>query len=145
MRFISLDKISSYDSRKIRWMLYGFIAFGYVTLVFYPLNLLNKFFPGLFKSNSSCIMLNVFGIPCPFCGMSHAFSEFIKFNFSKSIYYNPSSVIFFTFLAFGCLSILVLSFFNYKISVTFNKKTLVISILGLLTMWALNIFFGHLI
>jgi hypothetical protein len=143
LKLITLEKISSRDSSKVRIILFGFIAFGIFTIYFYPLDLLNKLFSGLLKQESSCLMLNIFGVPCPFCGMSRAFSEFIKFNFSKSIYYNPSSVIFFTFLGFICLSIFMLSFFNYKISITFNKKTFLISFLVLLIMWALNIFYGH--
>ncbi|MDQ3020488.1 MAG: DUF2752 domain-containing protein [Bacteroidota bacterium] len=142
-KLIFIEKISSNDACKIRAMLFGFIGLGLLSIIFYPLDLLNKQFPGLFNTGSSCIMLNVFGIPCPFCGMSHSFSEFIKFNFSESIYYNPASVIFFSFLGLVCLSILALSFYNYKISVTFEKKTFLIGILVLLLMWVMNIIYGH--
>lgn len=143
MKFISIEKISSKESWNVIGILIGFIALGLFAVRYYPLDLLNKLFPGLFRVDSSCILLNVTGLPCPFCGMSRAFREFINLNFSKSIYYNPSSVIFFIFLGIICLSILVLSFFNYKISVSFNKKTFLILVMVLATMWTLNIMFGH--
>ncbi|HMS65984.1 MAG TPA: DUF2752 domain-containing protein, partial [Ignavibacteria bacterium] len=98
---------------------------------------------GLFRPDSSCITLNVFGIPCPFCGMSRAFREFMNFNFKESIYYNPSSVVFFLFMSVLILSVLILSFFNYKISLHFNRKTLLLFIIVIASVWLLNIFFGH--
>ena len=143
MNFVTIKRISYREAWKIRFILFGFIAFGFLSVVFYPLDLLRNYFPQFFRNESSCIVLNIFGIPCPFCGMSHAFYEFINFNFSKSIYYNPSSVIFFSFLGIVCLSIFVLSLFNYKAHVTFNKKILLVLILVLAVIWILNICFGH--
>ena len=146
MSFISIEKISSQESWKIRGILFGFIILGLISFKFSPLEILHNLFPDffLFKGkDSSCLMLNVFGIPCPFCGMSRAFAELMKFNFSMSMYYNPSSVIFFTFLAVASLSIFILSFFNYKISVQFDRKTFLFSALVLILMWTLNIFLGH--
>lgn len=143
MSFLNFQKINPGEARNIRLILLGFIIFGIISVKFYPLDLLKVFLPDIFRKESSCIMLNVFGIPCPFCGMSHAFYEFIDFNFAKSIYYNPSSVIFFSFLGMLCLSIFVLSLFNYKISFDFSRKTLLASVLVLLVIWVLNICFGH--
>ena len=143
MRFLTLEKVSLKEARNIRWILLGFFCFGLITVIFYPLDLLKLIFPSVFKNESACIMLNVFGIPCPFCGMSHAFYEFINLNFVKSVYYNPSSVIFFSFLGIFSLSIFVLSLYKYKLSYNFNSKTLFASILVLLVIWILNIFFGH--
>lgn len=143
MRFLTLEKVSLKEARNIRWILLGFFCFGLISVVFYPLDLLKLIFPSVFRNESACIMLNVFGIPCPFCGMSHAFFEFINLNFVKSVYYNPSSVIFFSFLGIFSLSIFVLSLYNYKLSLKFNRKTLLASILVLLIIWILNIFFGH--
>ena len=143
MRFLTLEKVSLREARNIRWILLGFFCFGLISVVFYPLDLLKLIFPSVFRNESACIMLNVFGIPCPFCGMSHAFFEFINLNFVKSVYYNPSSVIFFSFLGIFSLSIFVLSLYNYKLSLKFNRKTLLASILVLLIIWILNIFFGH--
>ena len=143
MRFLTLEKVSLKEARNIRWILLGFFCFGLITVIFYPLDLLKHIFPSVFRNESACIMLNVFGIPCPFCGMSHAFYEFINLNFVKSVYYNPSSVIFFSFLGIFSLSIFVLSLFKYKLSFNFNSKTLFASILVLMVIWILNIFLGH--
>lgn len=143
MKFISIEKTTPEESSGIRMILLGALVFGVLTVIFYPLDLLAHFFPGFFREDSSCILLNVTGMPCPFCGMSRALGELIKLNFAKSFYYNPSSVLFFTFIGLFGLTILLLSFFHRKISFNFNRKTLFIFVLVLLLMWTLNIFFGH--
>ncbi len=143
MKFISLRKISPEESGKIRLILFASIALSLLAAKYYPLDMLNHFFPGLFRADSSCIMLNLAGIPCPFCGMSRAFSGFIQMDFSKSMFYNPSSVLFFTFSGIFCFVIFALSFFNYKISLNFNRFTLSVFLILLLTVWILNIYFGH--
>jgi len=129
MNFISIEKISTREARKIRWILFGCIALAFVSIKF-PLPKFD-------------IMLNLFGIPCPFCGMSRAFIEFINLNFSKSIYYNPSSVILFPFLVSAALSVFMLSIFNNKVLIKFNYKTFSIAAIFILLMWVLNIFIGH--
>lgn len=144
MKFLTIKKTGPSEARKIRFILAGFLLFTVLSVKFYPYDIFMKFFPEYFTNESTCLMLNIFGIPCPFCGMSHAFYEFINFNFAKSIYYNPFSVIFFSFSAIICLSIFVLSLFNYKISVSFNRKSLMISGIILIFFWVLNIFYGHL-
>lgn len=143
MKFISIVKTSPKESSKIRLVLLATLAFGVITAFFYPLDLLSHFIPGLFRENSSCILLNVTGMPCPFCGMSRAAGEMVKLNFIKSFYYNPSSIIFFTFTGLFGLTILLLSFIQRKILFNFSRKTLFIFVLVLLSMWVLNIFFGH--
>ncbi len=143
MKFISLRKTSPEESGRIRLILIASIFLILLTAKYYPLDLLSHFFPGLFREDSSCIMLNVTGLPCPFCGMSRAFEEFIHLNFSKSIFYNPGSVFFFTFSAIFCLAIFVLSFFNYKFSIKFNRFTLSVFLILLMTLWILNIYSGH--
>ncbi len=144
MSFARIQKITSKEARIIRGILFCLIAFAFLATIFYPFDLVRYFFPGQFTFESSCIILNLFGMPCPFCGMSHALAEYLRFNFTKSNYYNPSSVVFFTFLGLLSLFIFVLSLFNHKFSVSFNKKTLIIFISVLLTIWILNIYFGHL-
>ncbi len=36
-----------------------------------------------------CPLLFLFGIPCPFCGMSRAFFSLLKGDFAQSFYYHP--------------------------------------------------------
>ena len=142
-QFIKIVKVKENEAGKIRLILLGTIVFSLLTVKYYPLNLLNHYFPGLFREDSSCITLNVFGIPCPFCGMSRAFREFMNFNFAGSIYYNPSSVLLFIFLGIFCLAIFILSFFKYKIVFQFSRKTLFAFFIVIATLWILNIYFGH--
>lgn len=144
MSFVKIQKITTEEAWIIRGLLIGSITFAFLITKFYPFDILRWFFPDQFRYESSCIILNFLGIPCPFCGMSHSLGEYIKFNFSGSIYYNPSSVIFFTFLGLICLSIFILSLVNYKISVSFNKTTIILFISAFLIIWVLNICFGHL-
>lgn len=142
-QFIKIVKVDDKEAGKIRLILLGTIVFSLLTVKFYPLDLLNHYFPGLFREDSSCITLNVLGIPCPFCGMSRAFSEFMNFNFAGSIYYNPASVLFFVFLGIFCIAIFVLSLFKYKIVFQFNRKTLLAFFIVIATVWILNIILGH--
>lgn len=143
MKFISIKKISPEESSKVRIILAASVILIYLTAVFYPLDLLSRYVPGIFREDSSCIMLNVTGLPCPFCGMSRAFHEYISLNFSKSIYYNPFSVIFFTFSGLFCLAIFVLSLFNYKFEIRTDSKSLTLFLLLLFVIWIANIYYGH--
>lgn len=142
-QFIKIVKVNDKEASKIRLILLGTIVFSILTVKFYPLDLLNHYFPGLFREDSSCITLNVLGVPCPFCGMSRAFGEFINFNFAGSIYYNPSSVLIILFLGIFCLAIFFLSIFKYKILFHFNRKTLMMFFVVIALIWILNIYFGH--
>lgn len=144
MKLISFVKISKAQSNRIRLLLFVIVLISAVSVKFHPLNLINYFFPGALRNDSSCIMLNLFSIPCPFCGMSRSFKEFVSMNLSGSFYYNPSSVFVFLFLGLLFLSIFVLSLFNYKILFRFNNKTLLLLILVILTIWTINILYGHI-
>lgn len=143
MKLLPLEKISVTDARNIRITILILVLVGFITIEFSSFSLFRKFFPEVFKTDSPCLMYNVTEIPCPLCGMSRSFNEIIRLNFSRAIYYNPSSVIFFTFSGVLCLGIFVLSFFRYKIKFSFNKKTLLIFFLVIVTAWILNIKFGH--
>ena len=36
-----------------------------------------------------CIFLTIFGVPCPGCGMTHAFLALLSFRFRDAFSYNP--------------------------------------------------------
>ena len=108
MKFISIKETKPGEASKIRLILLGTLAFGILTVLLYPLDILAHYFPGLFREDSSCILLNATGLPCPFCGMSRGFIELTKLNLTESLYYNPSSVIFFTFIGIFGFTILLL-------------------------------------
>lgn len=143
MSFFSFEKISELQSRRIRYILIAVIGVSILFVFFHPLNLINYYFPGVMRSDSSCIMLNLTGLRCPFCGMSRSFKELIDFDIAGSFYYNPSSVIVFAFIGTLCLSIFVLSIFNYKVKFDFNKKTFILFLMVIAIIWVLNILFGH--
>ena len=143
MGFISIEKTVPSESRKIRLYLVLILIFVFLTAYLSPAKLIRQFFPDIFNRESSCILLNVSGIPCPFCGFTRSFEEVMKFNFAGSFYYNPSSVFIFTFLACLCLYIFVLSYFNYRIKIVSASKTFLTLTIVLLTVWILNVVFGH--
>lgn len=62
---------------------------------------------------SICIFYNIFGIPCPACGMTRAMINLFKFNIREAFRYNPLFIVLF---------IIPLVFIN-------NKKKLNISII----------------
>ena len=141
--FISLEKTEPTESRKIRLYLFIILFFVLLTSYFSPAKLVRQFFPDLFNRESSCILLNVSGIPCPLCGFTRSFEEILKFNIAGSFYYNPSSVFIFTFLACLCLFIFVISFFNYKIKIVSSGKTFLALTIVLVTVWIVNVILGH--
>ncbi|HQY19347.1 MAG TPA: DUF2752 domain-containing protein [Ignavibacteria bacterium] len=143
MGFISIVKTGPSESRKIRIYLIIILFFVFLTSYFSPAKLIRQFIPDLFNRESSCILLNVSGIPCPLCGFTRSFEEILKLNIAGSFYYNPSSVFIFTFLACLTLFIFVISFFNYKIKIVSADKTFLALTVVLVTVWIVNIFFGH--
>ncbi len=141
MNFV--EKITRTESDRLRFILFGFIAVTLVSIFFTPSDLVAELFPDLFKYESSCIMLNVAGIPCPFCGMSRAWKEFTKMNFTAAIHHNPSSIAFFIISGVTISGIFVLSLFNYRIRVTSTWKTFLMLTAVLMIIWILNILYGH--
>ena len=141
MNFV--EKITRTESDRLRFILFGFIAVTLVSIFFTPSDLVAELFPDLFKYESSCIMLNVAGIPCPFCGMSRAWKEFTKMNFTAAIHHNPSSIAFFIISGVTISGIFVLSLFNYRIRVTSTWKTFLMLTAVLMMIWILNILYGH--
>ncbi|MFZ5987065.1 MAG: DUF2752 domain-containing protein [Bacillota bacterium] len=43
----------------------------------------------LILDGNLCIIKNIFGIPCPGCGMTRAYLNFLKFDFKAAFYYHP--------------------------------------------------------
>lgn len=138
-----MQKVSSAEAKKIRLFLILSLLFIFISTYLSPSKLIRNFLPGIFHRESNCLLLNITGIPCPFCGMTRSFEELIKFNFMNTFYYNPSSVFIFTFLASISLVIFVLSVYNYKISINSGRKTFIAFAAVLLTVWIINIIFGH--
>jgi len=143
LRFFYLEKTDPDESTKTRLYLLVVIFFVVITTYLSPLKLIRYFYPEMFNRDSSCILLNITGIPCIFCGLTRSFEELVSFNLVNSFYYNPSSVFIFTFLAVLSLSIFILSLYNYKIRLVSGKKTFIAITLVIVTVWIMNIIFGH--
>jgi hypothetical protein len=141
-----LVKITEKEAWKIRGIILGIIILGVLNVSFPFLNLVRDIlgFTGIYGSyESACIMLNIFGIPCAFCGLSRSFAALINLDFKTAIYFNPVSLIIYP-LGFIIISlIIVLSFFNYKIEVIHKKSFLYTVITVFIIVWLINILYGH--
>ena len=146
MTLFSLKKINSKESWKIRGIIVTVVGVSLLSVFVSPY----KFFYKLLiekgvnsVDESYCLMLDVTGIPCPFCGLARGFLQFINFNFEKGLYHNPSSLFLFGAGGLILLVVFALSLFNYKIDIkNYNILWLVILIVFIIV-WILNIFFGH--
>lgn len=140
---IHVERATPEESGRIRFWIAAIVGLSALSLWVSPSSLLAEIFPDLFTYESSCIMLNLTGIPCPFCGMSRALGEFTSLNFAKSTYYNPSSVPFFILCTAAVLAVAFLSSINYRFSVSDKRKTFYVVIAVVIVMWGLNILYGH--
>ena len=43
-----------------------------------------------FAFGGGCLLKDIFGVPCPSCGMSRAFYCVLRLDFSMAFYYNPA-------------------------------------------------------
>lgn len=141
-----LVKTTGKEAWKIRGITLGIIILGLLTVSFSILNLVREAlrFTGMYGNyESACIMLNIFGIPCAFCGLSRSFAALINFDLKTAIYFNPASLFIYP-LGFIIISlIIVLSFFNYKVEITRKKPFLYAVITVFIIMWLINILYGH--
>lgn len=46
-------------------------------------------FSSIISTRSSCIFINIIGVPCLTCGMTRAYSAALKLNFKAAFYYHP--------------------------------------------------------
>ncbi len=146
MNVLTFEKVSSKEAWKIRLIILGIILFGFTVFTITPLEIVQNLFEGnhLFeRQESTCIMLNIAGIPCPLCGMTRSYNEFREFNISSGMYYNPLSVIVFPLIALVLAVILLASLLNYKIKILNHKLFWGSVFLLILVVWIVNIFWGH--
>lgn len=111
-----------------------------------PLEIIQNFFEGnnlLKRQESTCIMLNIAGIPCPLCGMTRSYNEFSEFDYSGGMYFNPLSIVVFPLVALVLSVIFLASLLNYKITILNNKLFWGSVFFLILVVWVVNIFWGH--
>lgn len=81
------------------------------------------------RSDTICLFKNITGLPCPGCGMTHAFFDFIRLDFKAAYYHNAFSVLFYSvfFLMIFAELLFKISKNKYLISwIQKNKKTIII-------------------
>ncbi len=64
--------------------------------------------------DSMCMFKNIFGIPCPSCGMTRSCLALAKFNISDAIYYNPFSLL--------LMGVTIFVIFNEASQLMFHRK-----------------------
>ncbi len=89
-----------------------FIVIALVSLIVYNLN-----------GGSVCIFYNVYGLPCPTCGMTRAYIEIFNFNVKNAFVYHP---------LFWLVPFLILS---YK-----SKKYLYLIFIIFISIWFLRLY-----
>ena len=141
-KFITIEKCTTKTAWKIRLSVLSLIAFLYVMIVRSPFKLLFQYL-GYEKSNG-CPIYTFTGLPCPTCGMGRGLSAIIRLKTAYIFYYNPSSLFVYIVIAVLMLSVLILSFFNYKVKPErklYSLWPVFIAIVAII--WILNILYGY--
>ena len=146
MSVFAFEKIDQKRSLRIQLTILVLVIIGLSALQITPVEIIINLFEGnpLFaRVPDTCSMIYFFGIPCPMCGMSRGFNELIQFNILGSIYYNPFSVLLYPLGFIALSTVLIASFFRYKVKIV-NAKLFGIGVLVLLALvWTANIIWGH--
>lgn len=84
-----------------------------------------------------CIHEKITGMPCPSCGLSHAFSLIVRGRFSEALSWNPYSIrvflFFFVQLLMRLTLVIYLSYHNLKTKALQNTDAVVSASMALLT------------
>ena len=48
-----------------------------------------SFIAVIFLNKSICLFINIFGLPCPACGMTRAYISLVHLDTKKAFYYHP--------------------------------------------------------
>lgn len=94
-------KLNSLEEFKKREQFFILLLCAFPLLASFLLRVENDrvIFPLINQGLSSlCLFRNLFGIDCPFCGLSRSFIEIAHLNFSSAIYYNTAGIVVFIFI-----------------------------------------------
>ena len=143
---LAFEKTNTVYAWKVRWVILGMVLLGIISLNITPveaiLNLQNG--NNIFeRQQNTCSMLNVFGIPCPLCGMSRGFHEIWDLNFAGGIHCNPFSVVFYPLIFVFVSVIFTASIFNYRLKIVKPRIFWGIFFVLFIVVWAVNIIWGH--
>lgn len=138
--------ITSSEAWKIRLVILGILIYGLLNLIIPFPDILRYLLggTGIYKDyESSCLMLNIFGIPCAFCGMSRSLLGFFIPDIDRIFYFNPTAIIFYPVLVIITSLIIILSFKNKKLKPVNQKIFNWVMISLFLIIWIMNILYGH--
>lgn len=142
----AFEKVNTAYAWKVRWVVFGLILLGILSLYITPVEAMLNLQDGnnIFeRRTNTCTMLNIFGIPCPLCGMSRGFHEISSFNFAGGLYFNPFSVVFYPLVFVSISVIFIASLFNYKLKIVKPRIFWWGIFVLFIVVWASNIIWGH--
>lgn len=109
----------------------------FIQNVLIPLGLIVGYFVILFltKAHSTCIFKNIYGVPCPSCGITRSYIQLFQFHFRKAFFYHP------LFWFFPFLFFVVLFRFIPVVNKIYNNKLFwIISLIIILGIWVIRMF-----
>lgn len=141
-KFFELVKCTTAQAWKLRFWLIGLSVLLFFVILYTP------FKPVLiylgYENTTGCPFYTLSGIPCPTCGMGRGLASIIHLDTAHIFYYNPSAIFLYAIAFLAFVSILGLSFFNYKVKLKQNILNLWPHFIILVSLiWILNIIFGH--
>jgi hypothetical protein len=143
---LAFEKINTAYAWKIRWVIFGIIILGFISVNITPVDVVINLHDGnnIFdRQLNTCALLIVFGVPCPLCGMSRGFHEISHMNFAGGVYYNPFSVVLYP-LAFITISLIfAISIFNYRVRIVKPGIFWWTIFVLFIVVWTANIIWGH--
>ncbi len=89
----------------------------------------------LFSETSLCLHYRIFGIECPFCGLTRAGYSFLHFQFSKGMHLNPAILPLLLFI----VSEIFRRFTRVNIFVFTNKILLVLTAIAFIAVYLARI------
>jgi hypothetical protein len=140
--FFSVEKCDRKTSFKIQISLLLLFIICYLLIVYSPFVYFFKLLG--YENSNGCPLYTLTGIPCPTCGLGRTLYEIVHLHLDKLFYFNPSAPFIYIVLLVILLSILILSFFNYRIKIkplTFNLWF--VAVFLIIIVWVLNLLFGH--
>lgn len=134
------------EAWKIRLIILGILVYGLLNIIipFPDIQRMLFSWTGIYGDyESSCLMLNIFGIPCAFCGMSRSLLGFFIPDIDRIFYFNPTAIIFYPILGITTATIIILSFKNKKLVPVNQKMFNWVMISLFIIIWIMNILYGH--
>jgi hypothetical protein len=142
-KYFEIVKCNSAQAWKLRLWIIGLSLLLFFLILYSPFKPLFLYL-GYSYSNGCPFYTLTGGIPCPTCGMGRGLASIIHLDTAHIFYNNPSSVFLYLLTFLGVVSVLVLSFFKFKVKMKKGALNLWPHFIILIAVvWILNILFGH--